>query len=61
MPEINPITLALPFGLGTVNCYLIKAEAGYVLIDTGSSNRRAALEQALIKAGCQSVTSISSC
>jgi hydroxyacylglutathione hydrolase len=53
MPEINPITLALPFGLGTVNCYLIKAEAGYLLIDTGSSNRRAALEQVLINAGCQ--------
>jgi glyoxylase-like metal-dependent hydrolase (beta-lactamase superfamily II) len=53
MPEINPITLELPFGLGTVNCYLIKAEAGYLLIDTGSSNRRAALERALINAGCQ--------
>ena len=42
MPDIKAITLALPFGLGTVNCYLIKTGAGYILIDTGSSNQRAA-------------------
>jgi hydroxyacylglutathione hydrolase len=53
MPEIKTITLALPFGLGSVNCYLIKTEAGYILIDTGSSNQRAALEQELINADCQ--------
>jgi len=53
MPEIRTITLALPYGLGRVNCYLVKADAGYVLIDTGVSNHRAALEQELINAGCQ--------
>ncbi len=53
MSEIKTITLALPFGLGRVNCYLIKTEAGYVLIDTGSSNQREALEQELHNAGCQ--------
>jgi len=54
MPEIRNITLALPYGLGRVNCYLVKADAGYVLIDTGSSNQRAALERELHNAGCRS-------
>ena len=53
MPEIRNITLALPYGLGRVNCYLVKADEGYVLIDTGVSNQRAALEQELVNAGCQ--------
>ena len=53
MPEIRTITLALPYGLGRVNCYLVKADEGYVLIDTGVSNQRAALEQELVNAGCQ--------
>jgi len=52
MPAIKPLTLALPFGLGNVNCYLIKAEAGYVLIDTGVSSQHAALEKELLDAGC---------
>lgn len=34
------ITLRLPWRLGSVNCYLLEAEAGYVLIDTGSSGSR---------------------
>jgi glyoxylase-like metal-dependent hydrolase (beta-lactamase superfamily II) len=53
MLNIKTISLALPFGLGRVNCYLVKTETSYVLIDTGSSNQRAALEQELINAGCQ--------
>jgi len=44
----------LPYHLGSVNCYLVKTNAGYVLIDTESSNQRAALEQELRNAGCQS-------
>src|SRR5512139_458062 len=51
--DITTITLALPFRLGSVNCYLVKTVQGHVLIDTGSSNQRAVLEQALLKAGCQ--------
>jgi glyoxylase-like metal-dependent hydrolase (beta-lactamase superfamily II) len=51
--EIKAITLALPFGLGSVNCYLIKTDAGHVLIDTGSSNQRATIEKELRDAGCQ--------
>jgi len=54
MLEIKAITLALPYRLGSVNCYLVKTNAGYILIDTGSSNQRTALEQELRNAGCQS-------
>lgn len=53
MPEITPITFALPYRLGSVNCYLVEADAGYVLIDTGSSNQRAAIERELHSTGCQ--------
>jgi glyoxylase-like metal-dependent hydrolase (beta-lactamase superfamily II) len=53
MPEIKMIALALPFGLGRVNCYLLKTEAGYVLIDTGVSSQRAVLEKELLNARCQ--------
>ena len=51
-PEIKTICLALPLRLGTVNCYLAKTTSGYVLIDTGPSNRRADLEAKLARAGC---------
>lgn len=47
------INLPLPYKLGTVNCYLVKTDAGYILIDTGSSNARADLEAELAHAGCQ--------
>jgi hydroxyacylglutathione hydrolase len=53
LPEIKPITLALPFRLGSVNCYLVKTDAGYILIDTGGSNKRAEIEEALHRAGCR--------
>ncbi|MFN8596798.1 MAG: MBL fold metallo-hydrolase [Anaerolineae bacterium] len=51
--DIKTITLALPYRLGRVNCYLIHTDAGFVLVDTGSSNQRAALERELQNAGCQ--------
>lgn len=47
------ISLSLPYILGSVNCYLIKTEPGYVLIDTGCSNKRAELEKELENAGCR--------
>lgn len=53
MSDITTITLALPLGVGNVNCYLIKTDIGFILVDTGSANQRAALEQALADAGCQ--------
>ena len=51
--EIKPISLALPLNVGVVNCYLVKTDRGYILIDTGSPNRRADLEKELESAGCQ--------
>jgi hydroxyacylglutathione hydrolase len=50
--EIRTIRLALPFRLGSVNCYLIETDAGYVLIDTGPSQRRAQVHEELAHAGC---------
>ena len=51
--EIKTIRLALPFKMGSVNCYLVKTDDGFVLIDTGGSNNRRQLEQELERAGCQ--------
>lgn len=51
--EIKPIRLSLPFKLGSVNCYLVETDTGYILIDTGSSSSRANLEKELVSAGCQ--------
>jgi hydroxyacylglutathione hydrolase len=51
--EIRIITLPLPYRLGSVNCYLVGTDTGYVLIDTGSSNSRRALEGELERAGCE--------
>ena len=53
MQNIKTINLSLPFKLGSVNCYLIQVDTGFILIDTGSSNARAALEQQLESAGCR--------
>ncbi len=36
-----------------MNCYLIDTGTGYVLIDTGSSNQRAIVENKLTDAGCK--------
>jgi glyoxylase-like metal-dependent hydrolase (beta-lactamase superfamily II) len=52
--EIRTIRLPFPFGMGRVNCYLLKGEAGFVLVDTGSSSNRKALAAELQAAGCQS-------
>jgi hydroxyacylglutathione hydrolase len=51
--EIKTINLLLPYHLGSVNCYLIETETGYILIDTGGSNKRTDLEKELESAGCQ--------
>ncbi len=53
MQKIKPIALALPFRLGTVNCYLVETDTGFVLIDTGPANQRTALENELTSAGCK--------
>jgi hydroxyacylglutathione hydrolase len=51
-PAVKSIRLPLPFRMGWVNCYLLEAEAGFVLIDTGGSNSRQALFRELDGAGC---------
>jgi glyoxylase-like metal-dependent hydrolase (beta-lactamase superfamily II) len=51
--KIKPISLSLPFKFGSVNCYLVETDTGYILIDTGSSNERANLEKELASAGCK--------
>ena len=45
--EIKTISLFPPFKIGSVNYYLIGNETGFILIYTGSSNRRSNLEKEL--------------
>jgi len=49
--EIRPITLTLPFSMGSVNCYLLRGDSGYLLIDCGSSSCRKDLLRELESAG----------
>jgi len=51
--EIKTISLSLPYKLGNVNCYLVKTGDGYILIDTGGSNKRTDLEKEMESAGCK--------
>jgi len=54
MPHrIETISLSLPYRLGSVNCYLVETDAGFVLIDTGGSNKRADLIRELESEGCK--------
>jgi hydroxyacylglutathione hydrolase len=50
--EIIPITVPL-LPRVTVNCYLVKTDGGFILVDTAAPGNRRAVEQALAKAGCQ--------
>jgi glyoxylase-like metal-dependent hydrolase (beta-lactamase superfamily II) len=43
----------LGISMGTANCFLLKGDRGYMLIDTAIPNKRADLEKALADAGCQ--------
>lgn len=53
-PEsMQAIPLPLPFGVGSVNCYLIRTSVSQVLIDTGARKARGQLLQALQAAGCR--------
>jgi hydroxyacylglutathione hydrolase len=49
---ITPISLLLPFGMGTVNCYLLPTGDGFALIDTGAPNSRTSLDKELERHGC---------
>jgi len=52
--EIIPIELKLPLRTGNVNCYLIKTDTGFILIDTGSPGNTRELESKLGEFGCKS-------
>jgi hydroxyacylglutathione hydrolase len=52
MQEITTINLGGMLGYGA-NCYLIKTDTGYILIDTGFSPKRAELEKQIKNAGCK--------
>jgi len=54
MPQqIHPMLLTLPFRMGSVNCYLLQGDSGYLLIDCGSSSCRKELLRELESAGCK--------
>ena len=54
MPQgIRTIHLSLPYKMGSVNCYLLETNSGYILIDTGCSSKRSDLEKELENAGCK--------
>jgi glyoxylase-like metal-dependent hydrolase (beta-lactamase superfamily II) len=50
--KILKITLPMPLGMGTVNCYLVQNQNGNFLIDTGGPNNEKKLIQELEKSGC---------
>jgi len=51
--KVRPVSLKLPFRLGSVNCYVVETGSGFVLIDTGASNRRKDVEKELEGVGCK--------
>ena len=51
-PVIHTFPLPMPFGLGSVNAYLIRTSKGHFLVDTGSVNNRRRLLAELAGAGC---------
>jgi hydroxyacylglutathione hydrolase len=56
LQEVKTITLSIDTGiikLSDVNCYLLKTALGYILIDTGISNKRTQLEKELENVGCR--------
>jgi len=52
MPEIIPFEVKLPYRTGSVNCYLVKADTGFILVDTGSPKNRFELERKFEQIGC---------
>jgi hydroxyacylglutathione hydrolase len=52
MQEITVIHFGGLLGYGA-NCYLVRSDTGYILIDTGFSPKRADLDKQLEGAGCQ--------
>jgi glyoxylase-like metal-dependent hydrolase (beta-lactamase superfamily II) len=53
MLEVKTICLTLPLRVNTVNCFLLRTEVGWILIDTACSNKRAELLCQMESAGCE--------
>lgn len=54
MPEqVHTIQVSMPFRMGSVNCYLVEAADGFLLVDSGSPNARQALDAELHRLGCR--------
>jgi len=51
--RISAICIPMIFNLGSVNCYLIHTQDGFILVDTGLPAGRKQLEDQLGQAGCQ--------
>lgn len=51
--NMKRISLAIAPGMGSVNCYLLESENGYILIDTGISFKRKELVRSMESAGCK--------
>jgi glyoxylase-like metal-dependent hydrolase (beta-lactamase superfamily II) len=49
---LTTLKLPMPMRMGNVNAYLLRSEAGFFLIDTGSANARKQLLARLSDAGC---------
>lgn len=54
MPQaaIHLIQLPLPLRLGSVNCYLLESQVGFLLVDTGPKSQRSELLRHLSSFGC---------
>jgi len=52
-PELKTISLKIFGGLASVNCYLIKTDRGFILIDTGISKNRIEVEKELQNEVCE--------
>jgi hydroxyacylglutathione hydrolase len=50
--QIIPISLPLPLNISNVNCYLLKTDTGFFIIDTGMTNARRQLDAMLDRLGC---------
>jgi len=51
--KTHRIELKLPLKFGVVNCYLVKRDSDFILIDTGSSNQQKELDKKLEELGCR--------
>ena len=52
MSDVRILSVPILFRWGRVNCYLLKAAGGFILVDTGGKGGRSALDCELAKAGC---------